>query len=179
MAMQYLYRHYDKEGSLLYVGISLSAINRLSQHKVHAHWFEKITQVTIEKFESRKEAIEAEKKAIINENPIHNLYRPLKKDQSNYEKHGEMSKQQLTSRIVHFNPLYSLSDAAQTLNISSSKIKELIESKILGAILIREKWDDRWQKMQKIYKITGWQLIDFLENLESGVITMEGMVESS
>jgi hypothetical protein len=46
--MEHLYRHFDKDGTLLYVGISLSAINRLGQHKDNAHWFSSIKRVEIE-----------------------------------------------------------------------------------------------------------------------------------
>ncbi len=74
--MQNLYRYFDAEGVLLYVGVSLNAINRLGQHKNNAHWFGDIARVDIEQFETRKNALDAEKKAIIKENPLHNLYRP-------------------------------------------------------------------------------------------------------
>ena len=33
-----LYRHYDKDDKLLYVGISISAYTRLSQHKINSKW---------------------------------------------------------------------------------------------------------------------------------------------
>ena len=39
-----LYRHFAADGSLLYVGISLSALNRLGQHKQNAEWFDKISR---------------------------------------------------------------------------------------------------------------------------------------
>lgn len=72
----HLYRHLDAEGRLLYVGISLSALNRLSQHKTTAHWFASIAKVTIETFPSHKEALEAEKLAIKTDNPAWNISRP-------------------------------------------------------------------------------------------------------
>ena len=67
-----LYRHFDKHGSLLYVGISLSALGRLQQHK-KARWISKVTKVTIEVFESREVALMAEAKAIKDENPTYNI----------------------------------------------------------------------------------------------------------
>jgi hypothetical protein len=40
-----LYRHFAADGSLLYVGISMCAINRLSQHEERSHWFDQIATV--------------------------------------------------------------------------------------------------------------------------------------
>ena len=73
MSTNQLYRHFDAKGNLLYVGISLNAINRLLQHKEHADWFENIANVTIDKFESRELAIKAEILAIKTEKPIYNI----------------------------------------------------------------------------------------------------------
>jgi hypothetical protein len=70
--MTYLYRHFDAEGRLLYVGISLSAVHRLAQHRASA-WFASIATVTIETFPSRAGAAEAERLAIQTEGPLHNI----------------------------------------------------------------------------------------------------------
>ena len=75
MSSQNLYRHFDANGVLLYVGISINAVNRLSQHKDVSSWFNDISSVTIEKFNTREEVLEAEKIAIRKENPIHNIKR--------------------------------------------------------------------------------------------------------
>lgn len=69
----YLYRHFDKYGNLLYVGISISCVARLSQHRSHSHWFTSIAMITIEKFNSRSKAEEAEMDAIGSERPLHNI----------------------------------------------------------------------------------------------------------
>lgn len=66
-----LYRHYNEMGELLYVGISLSAINRLSQHKTSG-WFIEIAKVDIEQFETRMLALNAEETAIKKEKPKYN-----------------------------------------------------------------------------------------------------------
>jgi excinuclease UvrABC nuclease subunit len=69
----YLYRHFDENNNLLYVGISLNAINRLSQHKNNAKWYPKISYIKIEKYENRIDAMEAERLAIIKEKPSYNI----------------------------------------------------------------------------------------------------------
>jgi predicted Zn-ribbon and HTH transcriptional regulator len=58
-------------GELLYVGISLSAINRLSQHKTSG-WFLEIAKVDIEQFETRILALAAESKSIFLDKPKYN-----------------------------------------------------------------------------------------------------------
>lgn len=69
-----LYRHYNAKGKLLYVGISLSAASRLLQHSISAHWFLEIANVTIEHFDNRQYALEAEQNAIKLELPLFNKY---------------------------------------------------------------------------------------------------------
>ena len=72
-ATQHLYRHFDEWDNLLYVGVSLSTIQRLSQHKSHSHWFNNISKITIENFPSREEVLKAERIAIQKEAPLHNI----------------------------------------------------------------------------------------------------------
>jgi predicted transcriptional regulator len=78
-----LYRHYDAAGNLLYVGISKSTLTRLGQHQSNAHWYNAIAKVEIEKFQSRQEALDAERSAIIRENPAHNTLHSVENKKSN------------------------------------------------------------------------------------------------
>jgi len=71
--MTSLYRYFNNAGELLYVGISINAVYRLGQHKETAPWFEFIDRIEIEKFESFKLALAAEKIAIQAEKPLHNI----------------------------------------------------------------------------------------------------------
>jgi predicted GIY-YIG superfamily endonuclease len=67
-----LYRHYDSDDTLLYVGISLNAVARLYQHKKSKH-HEQIKKVKVEQFPSKEDALSAEKDAIVNEKPKYNI----------------------------------------------------------------------------------------------------------
>lgn len=69
---QHLYRHFDKDGRLLYVGISLNAVARLGGHRASSQWFGDIARVDIEVFPDRKSVEEAERNAIRQEKPIWN-----------------------------------------------------------------------------------------------------------
>jgi len=69
----YLYRHFDKSGNLLYVGISMSVLNRIAQHERSSKWFSNIDHISIQKFESRALAEKAEQIIIKAEKPFHNI----------------------------------------------------------------------------------------------------------
>lgn len=72
-----LYRYFDKNGKLLYVGISLSTISRAAQHRMSAVWWGQAVRIEIERFDSRDSAAEAEAEAIKTESPIYNKYHSL------------------------------------------------------------------------------------------------------
>ena len=71
-----LYRHYDEEGRLLYVGMSTSSLRRLESHMKGSEWSREIAVITMERFGSREELRRAEILAIAAESPIHNKHRP-------------------------------------------------------------------------------------------------------
>lgn len=160
---QYLYRHYNKEGALLYVGISLNAINRLGQHKDHAHWFDLISKVEIESFSSRCEVRKAEIVAINKENPLYNLQRPsLKEEKTTYQD----AKDVLIKRIVSFNAVYKIDDICNVLGIRRTSVLKEIEKGTLSCIEIDGTVRSNIPNPKKIIRITGWQLIDYIEQLE-------------
>ena len=66
----HLYRHFDKNGALLYVGISLSAFGRAAQHRMGSRWFNAVKSMTIEAFPIRKAARRAEIAAQQTERPL-------------------------------------------------------------------------------------------------------------
>lgn len=68
-----LYRCYDADWRLLYVGISYSAIQRFEQHLRKSEWSGRVSYIEIMRFPSRKEAVNAEKSAIASEFPIYNI----------------------------------------------------------------------------------------------------------
>lgn len=70
-----LYRAYDSAGRLLYVGISLCALTRLTNHRTQSEWFAEVRRLEIEPFSSRKLAEEAEREAVQAESPIFNKIR--------------------------------------------------------------------------------------------------------
>lgn len=72
-----LYRLFDRDGGLLYVGITSTGLHRLKEHARSKHWFFDAVNVTLEHFPTRVEALDAETLAIHDENPRHNIMRPV------------------------------------------------------------------------------------------------------
>jgi hypothetical protein len=69
-----LYRHFNKEGRLLYVGVSLTAIKRLVEHRNGCAWYRQIARIEVEWFDTRDEALAAEAEAIRTEKPRYNSH---------------------------------------------------------------------------------------------------------
>ncbi len=69
----YVYRLWDKDKKLLYVGVSNNWAHRINQHKQQKQWSCEISSVTVQEFSSRSEAIDAESDAIKLENPKYNI----------------------------------------------------------------------------------------------------------
>lgn len=152
-----LYRHFDKQQQLLYVGISLRSFQRLAEHREYSHWFEDIANVTFESFSNKDDALLAEKTAIQTEKPrfnlIHNTTQRSKVRVEDVEERPAVtrSREKLTGL---FRPTYTLGQAADALNISADTLSKLIKNGEISVIKVPRR------------VITGWQLIEFLERLD-------------
>lgn len=69
----YVYRMYDEDGRLLYVGISKTLATRLTQHHRDKPWADEIASVTGKRYATRDAARAAEIDAIHKENPRYNI----------------------------------------------------------------------------------------------------------
>jgi hypothetical protein len=67
-----LYRHYDEDKVLLYVGISENPMDRTLGHARSSEWVRYAFSATAEWFDSREEASAEEKRAVETETPIFN-----------------------------------------------------------------------------------------------------------
>lgn len=68
-----VYRAYNADGELLYVGCTLHPIVRLNRHINGARWKDEVVVFEIDRFDTREEARFVEKMAIIEEAPIYNI----------------------------------------------------------------------------------------------------------
>lgn len=69
----WLYRMYDNNGALLYIGISKSAFSRFERHSAEKPWINNVTSWNREPYPTREAALEAERAAIKEEHPLHNI----------------------------------------------------------------------------------------------------------
>lgn len=69
----YVYRLFDADGALLYIGLTNNIDNRLVHHKCDKPWFSSISCYTLERFPNRGIARFAECIAIRDEGPIFNI----------------------------------------------------------------------------------------------------------
>jgi predicted GIY-YIG superfamily endonuclease len=71
-----LYRYFDSEGQLLYVGITKNPLERQAQHQKTQPWWDDVTSARFEHYSTREEAIKAEDYAIGTEWPRYNIAGP-------------------------------------------------------------------------------------------------------
>ena len=164
-----LYRHYDKDNKLLYIGISLNSIARLNQHRKHSDWFKDITNVKIEPFYTRDAALKAEQTAIIAEKPLHNVHHNRTIKMPTYRQKYETARDEVTERVVHkFSPLYTLASASILLGFSVAKLKEFYAEGKINFLTVGHRHYTYKGVERKLpdYRVSGWQIIDFTEFLE-------------
>lgn len=68
-----VYRCYDAEERLLYVGCTHDIAMRLRYHRRDTAWFGEVESVTSESHPNRVAALEAERQAIVTEKPSRNV----------------------------------------------------------------------------------------------------------
>ena len=179
----YLYRVYDDQHKLIYVGISLSFFSRLQQHKKNSVWFDRMASVTLTQYTTREEALFAEANAINNESPQMNIMRPRSKelelaqrvlsDRNRNERkvwvQSDASRDFIFEKVVRFEILYSPSEAANVLNLTRKALDRLIEDKVIGHISLPNKAGKNayGQPHKPKTMISGWQIIDYLETLHA------------
>lgn len=69
----HLYRAFDQSGALLYVGVSVSALERLRAHRRQSGWFGDLATLTVQAFPDRFALEQAEREAIRDERPLWNV----------------------------------------------------------------------------------------------------------
>lgn len=74
-----VYRFFDSDDHLLYIGSTSMFMRRLIEHQYHATFFADIARVTLEHHETKRGAEAAERLAIATEMPLHNVqHKPRK-----------------------------------------------------------------------------------------------------
>lgn len=67
-----VYRHFDADGVLLYIGIAKDPAQRSEQHGYHSRWWRFVADTTVTWFDTRDAALNEEREAIGRERPVFN-----------------------------------------------------------------------------------------------------------
>ena len=67
-----VYRCFDKDGRLIYVGFTVNCTRRLKQHRAASPWFGLVGRVTHQTFDTKAAALAEERRAIRAEGPLCN-----------------------------------------------------------------------------------------------------------
>lgn len=68
-----LYRAFDVDGALLYVGMSTNALGRVYQHQLDKPWWSEVVRIELAHYVTREAAAEAEGRAIAEDGPKYNV----------------------------------------------------------------------------------------------------------
>ena len=151
-----LYRHFGKDNSLLYVGVSLTTVKRLAEHRRGSSWFGEIIRIDIEKFKSREDALAAEQKAIKKEKPRYNVHH---QDRAKIEKELDVEELEIANekleraRITLRNRItVSVRVAREVTGLGKTKIYDMIAKAELDALKIGGK---RLIRVKSLLEILG------------------------
>lgn len=68
-----VYRCFDDEDDLIYVGSTINAARRIRQHRSSTYWWEDVERVTFDTYDTEAHARRAEAEAIASEEPFYNI----------------------------------------------------------------------------------------------------------
>lgn len=169
-----LYRHFDASGALLYVGVSLSAVTRLAQHRSGSPWYDSIARVEVEQFDSRQLALEAERKAIASERPRHNIRLVPREASERKSPRCENARAASLHQFATFKLAYSLPEVAEYLKTSIPAMIRAIDDGQLQCFTIENRRGSGRKRL-----VSGWSLVDYVEMLEREQMPMRGQTHGS
>lgn len=171
-----LYRFFSQNGTLLYVGISLSALSRYRNHKTSANWWLEISSIQVVNYPSKELAVAAEKEAIISERPLYNQVYTTFKNEAEREKAIRAAAQigrgmrwpAPTQQIE-----YEIAEIVQLRSLEKQMlIDDITEYGVLG-----DETPDEWIKhtYQFFPEVNSWEKLERLEVYD--LLSLQGRVE--
>ncbi len=171
-----LYRLFDADDRLLYVGISLRLPRRIKEHSKDKPWWMDVTRSTFEHFPTRAEAQAAEAHAIIVENPAHNVAGRARTEDD------------LWTRLVHHIPIAG--EVEEYLSLINPLTDGYCEHYLWYGIRRHDDWDWWPRRLPKgsrrwVVDNVGWcrtrfpreeydRIHDALRDAHPGVETLQG-----
>lgn len=124
-----LYRHFDADGTLIYVGVTANPLQRLAAHECGSAWIQEIARTDYEWFPTLALALAAEATAIRSERPRYNIrcaaeVRPREPRRRPRTPFGQWMRQTGARQV----------DVAAALNVSQPTVSKLARGAILPAL---------------------------------------------
>lgn len=119
-----LYRFYDANDNLLYVGITSQLPMRWKTHDKLKPWWREVVRATVEHFDTREDALAAEATAIKAEKPRYNV-------RGNWVVLAEAATTEAAASPPPSPPVRT-GEAAEILGCSYSKVRRYIDEKLLS-----------------------------------------------
>lgn len=191
-----LYRYFNSDDALLYVGISSRLTDRVKRHSIGSDFFSQSVRMTIEWFDTRDEAIDAEIIAIKSENPLFNVVHnnTIKEKVIDEDvcydpesRPGYMITAVELSYIVAVYREMKFSEAAKTLNVAQSsisvslkKLQEKIGLKLYSKNdgYFRKTDGERRDNRTVVFTEKGHQVLEECEKLEKAFLEFERNVNN-
>lgn len=123
MSTHTLYRFFDADDQLLYVGRTINPGRRWRDHEKQKPWFDAVAKVTREVLPSALLLAEAEQVAIETEHPLHNIIM------------NRRQAEPIEARPVR-RALYRFAEAADRLGIDESALADLVAAGEVQAVRI-------------------------------------------
>ena len=169
MSTMYLYRHFDKDGALLYVGITNNIKERTRQHMKNSAWAGLINEVRHEEHDSFSSVYAAETAAIISENPPFNIDKSTSPYRAKWLRAGMIADDAAKPKsiVVRKSAIFAINKTiSQTIEMVKKSISPILSRKI-----------ERFNKHRKIVKMCrneelfikemGMSFADFDKHIES------------
>ena len=138
-----LYRYFNSEGQLLYVGITKNQFQRQDQHAKTQDWWHEVASATFTHLQSRAEALHKETFAIANELPKYNKAGPTIK-QELLQHLLDIAGQKLTDNW-HTNLSLEISEHMADINEFSQQSEAY---KLAWSLDTSIEWDERGEKRE-------------------------------
>lgn len=136
-----LYRYFDNQDQLLYVGITSRGSRRFKEHESTQPWWAQVARATVEHHGDRDAALEAEREAIRCERPAYNVAGTQGRDHNRIARDADPFEQ------MPFRLLYALDEAAALLSQSRQHVKDNVQLIAIGRryfVTRHALWDYYW-----------------------------------
>jgi predicted GIY-YIG superfamily endonuclease len=130
-----VYRHYDAQGVLLYVGCSTDPIARTKSHRSKANWFDQVARIDVEWFDSKSDALAAEREQTQALSP---RYLPASPDR----KRRSAEPQTVLAQYIATQPKRPMAEWADDLGVSRPMIYDLMSGERLPSLPVAKRIAD-------------------------------------